>query len=161
MAFYRDISDFLRAFERSFVGFEEVERLARMLQNSSYVDGNYPPYNIRKKSENEFVIEIAVAGFSKQDLEIELEENVLRIIGKQNKDKEREVKPDEFIFHGLASRNFIRSFTLHEQIVVKKAHLENGILKIYLERVIPEEKRKRRIEISNGTDSETKQLLYE
>mgnify|MGYP003582016502 FL=1 len=165
MSYEKTVNDFLRAFERSFVGFDEVSRLAKTLQSASYTNTNYPPYNIRKVSDNKYVIEMAVAGFGKQDIEIELEEDTLRISGKHNGGSE-----DNFIFQGLAARNFMCTFTLNDQVEVKNASLMNGILKVFLERIIPEEKKKRKIEISdepetvgyvNYPDATTKQLLTE
>ena len=148
MSYEKTINDFLRAFERSFVGFDEVSRLAKTLQTASYANTNYPPYNIRKVSDNKFIIEMAVAGFGKQDIEIELEGDTLRISGKH-----KEESKDNFIFQGLAARNFKRTFTLSDQVVVNGASLFNGILKIFLERIIPEEKKKRKVEISDGPET--------
>jgi len=164
MSYEKTVSDFLRAFERSFVGFDEISKLAKTLQSASYSATNYPPYNIRKIGENKYLVELAVAGFGKQDLEIELEQDTLHIIGKHNNNTD-----NNFIFQGLASRNFVRTFTLNDQVEVKNASLVNGILKIFLERIIPEDKKKRKIEIEeepqtvdyvNYPDS-NKQLLTE
>jgi len=145
----------------NWVGFEELwDELTRFHSLTSKVP-NWPPYNIKKVGDNNFVIEMALAGFSKEDIEIIVEGDRLTIKGKQ--------KPEEnVIYHhkGIAERDFIRSFTLAESVVVKNASLKNGMLKINLERVIPEELRPKQIPVLDSDDLESlsssnQQLLTE
>jgi molecular chaperone IbpA len=137
------------------VGFDEIlKRVAAASENFPKIP-TYPPYNIRKVDENKYVIEIAVAGFGQQDLEIELNEGVLSVRGSvESKDA------TDYLFKGIADRAFTRSFTLADTVEVKNADLINGMLKIFLERFIPEEKKSKKINI-NDEDRSTKQFLTE
>jgi molecular chaperone IbpA len=137
------------------VGFDEIlKRLASASENFPKIT-TYPPYNIRKVDENKYVIEIAVAGFGKQDLEIELQDGTLVVKGSvESKDT------TDYLFKGIADRAFTRSFTLADTVEVKNADLINGMLKIFLERFIPEEKKPKKINI-NGEETSTKQFLTE
>jgi molecular chaperone IbpA len=102
----------------------------------------YPPYNIRKDGDVKYFIEMAVAGLSEEDLEVELKESVLEIRSKQSTEDEA-----NYVHRGIAKRTFERSFTLSDDIVVKGCDLTNGMLTVELEKVIPEEKRARLIPI--------------
>lgn len=113
------------------------------LANSSQ---GYPPYNIRKVTDTEYAIEIALAGFTKDDLDIELADGTLTIKTVPNENKNDE----SYLHHGIAKRVFTRRFNLADDVIVKGADLFNGLLKIELERVIPEEKRPRKIDIDDG-----------
>ena len=104
----------------------------------------YPPYNIRKEGDTKYFIEIAVAGLSEDDLEVELKESVLEIRSKQSTEDEA-----NYVHRGIAKRSFQRSFTLSDDIVVKGCGLVNGMLTVELEKVIPEEKRARLIPIGS------------
>jgi molecular chaperone IbpA len=115
------------------------------LFDENVVTTNYPPYNIVKTSDEKYAIEIAIAGFSKNDIEIETEENTLVI---KTSDKEEEDKNDvEYLHKGISARAFKRSFSLADDVVVKGATFENGLLIVDLERIIPEEKKPRKISI--------------
>jgi molecular chaperone IbpA len=108
---------------------------------------NYPPYNIRKTDENTYVIEMAVAGFGESEIEITLDGDSLTISGSaSSKDDDTEV-----LHQGLALRDFTRTFTLDDQIVVNNAEMINGLIKIWLERIIPESKKPKKIEINNSS----------
>lgn len=136
------------------VGFDQVfDRLAQLSQNLPKIP-TYPPYNIKKVDENKYVIEVAVAGFGKQDLELEMADGTLTIKGATNSDE------SDFIYKGIADRAFTRSFTLADSVEIKNADLVNGMLKIWLERFIPEEKQPKKIEINEGEKS-SKQFLTE
>jgi len=136
------------------VGFDEIfNRLSSMSQNLPKLSA-YPPYNIRKVDENKYVIELAVAGFGKQDLEIEMQDGTLTIKGSTQSDD------DNFIYKGIADRSFTRNFTLADSVEIKNADLVNGMLKIWLERFIPEEKQPKKININDGATSD-KQFLTE
>ena len=129
------------------VGFDSIfDEFDRMLESSSF-NSNYPPYNIKKISESNYKIEVALAGFDKKDIEIELKENVLTIRSK-NKNGAIDEKGNGVIHKGISTRQFERSFTISEDIKVKNAELKNGLLNISLERIIPEEKKSRLINIS-------------
>lgn len=138
------------------VGFDEIlKRLAVISSDSLGKIPTYPPYNIRKVSENKYVIEIAVAGFGQQDLEIEMKDGVLSVKGSvEAKDAA------DYLFKGIADRAFTRQFTLADTVEVKNADLINGMLKIWLERFIPEEKKAKKVPINEAGNS-TKQFLTE
>ena len=135
------------------VGFEPIlKRLAEISETFPKIP-TYPPYNIKKTGENTYVIEMAVAGFGRQDLELELQDGVLTVKGSVTSDDA------EYLHKGIAERAFTRQFTLADTVEVKNADLINGMLKIWLERFIPEEKKPKKIDIG-GTVSD-KQLLTE
>ena len=130
------------------VGFDPIfEEFDRMLESTERYSSNYPPYNIHKLNENDYKIEIALAGYSKDDIELELKESTLTV---SNKAKEKVVNEEGngVIHKGISTRQFERSFTISEDIKVKNAELKNGLLNIDLERIIPEEKKSRLIEIN-------------
>jgi molecular chaperone IbpA len=103
---------------------------------------SYPPYNIVRFDEDNYQIQIAVAGFEPSDLDIEVKENQLTVNGASSSTEQ-----GEFLHHGLASRDFSHTFRLSDTVVVKTADVVNGVLKIDLENVIPEEKKPRKINI--------------
>ena len=124
------------------IGFD---RMFDRLFDENVVTTNYPPYNIVKTSDEKYAIEIAIAGFSKDDIEIETKENTLVI---KTSDKEEEDKNDvEYLHKGISARAFKRSFSLADDVVVKGATFKNGLLIVDLERIIPEEKKPRKISI--------------
>jgi len=129
-----------------FIGFDRV--LDRM-RDATPGQTNYPPYNIVKVDEDNYAIELAVAGFNKNELTIELKEGVLYIEGKKSHDDVDE--STQYLHKGISARSFRRSFTLSDTIVVRGADFNDGILKINLENVIPEEKKPRVIEIGGGS----------
>lgn len=105
----------------------------------------YPPYNIQKTEDFKYEIEMALAGFEKKDLEIIFEDGCLTV--KSVKDKEKGATDDYTIYKGISQRNFTRKFTLADEVVVNGAELKNGMLRIELERIVPEEKKPRTIEV--------------
>ena len=124
------------------VGFDRVfDHLNSYVANNATSTG-FPPYNIIKGGDFTYAIEMALAGFSKKDIEIEVADGALTI----RSTKENEENEDT-IHRGISSRKFKRKFTLADDIVVNDASLENGMLKINLERIVPEEKKPRRIEV--------------
>ncbi len=129
---------------RSVVGFD---RLADLLDSASTEAATgYPPYNIERTAENAYRIEIAVAGFRPEDLNIEVKENLLTVVGRKpaNEDTRR------YLHRGLAERNFQRRFQLADYVVVTEARLADGLLSIALKRELPEALKPRRIEIATG-----------
>jgi len=129
---------------RSTVGFD---RLTDMLDSLAQVDNGvtYPPYNIERTDENHYRISLAVAGFAEKDLAVEVKEGVLSVQGKR--DGEKEGVKSHYLHQGIAGRSFDRRFQLAENVEVRGAQLENGLLHIDLERIVPEEKKPRRITI--------------
>ena len=130
------------------MGFDSIfEEFDRMLESTERYNSNYPPYNIRKINENDYKIEVALAGYSKDDIELELKDSTLTV---RNKAKEKIVNEDSngVIHKGISTRQFERAFTISEDIKVKNAGLNNGLLNIDLERIVPEEKRARLISIN-------------
>ena len=130
------------------VGFDSIfEEFDRMLDSTERYNSNYPPYNIHKLSDNDYKIEVALAGFSKEDIELELKDSTLTI---RNKTKEKVINDESngVIHKGISTRQFERSFTISEDIKVKNAELKNGLLNIDLERIIPDEKKPRLIDIN-------------
>jgi molecular chaperone IbpA len=130
-------------FFRTTVGFD------RLLDLLDQADGNaqgYPPYNIERTDENHYRVVLAVAGFAQKDLSIEVRDGVLTVDGKREIDA---AKPS-FLHQGIAGRSFQRQFQLAEHVEVRDARLENGLLHIALERIVPEEKKPRKIAINAG-----------
>jgi molecular chaperone IbpA len=113
------------------VGFNDVFKdLQDMAKNMKSVA--YPPYNIKQVSENKYVIEMAVAGFAKSDIEVTLEGNKLVVKGKSADDSAEE----NFLFKGIANRNFTREFKINDKIEIENAELANGMLKIWLQNMV-------------------------
>lgn len=115
---------------------------------------NYPPYNIKKTDENKYVIEMAVAGFSKSDIEVEFEDDKLIIRGNTSNTEEEPGIWPKFLHKGIAERSFIKSFNLTENVEIQSANLVNGILKVALEAIIPEHKKPTKIEINDGDEND-------
>ena len=127
------------------VGFDSMfDRLFGENFQPTNTQQGYPPYNIRKEGDTKYFIELAVAGLSEDDLEVELKESVLEIRSKQSTEDEA-----NYVHRGIAKRSFQRSFTLSDDVVVKGCGLVNGMLTVELEKVIPEEKRARLIPIGS------------
>ena len=134
---WRDISPFAVGFDRTFNTLE-------LLASSRAKETNYPPYNIRKISEDQYAIELAVAGFEDKDIDIELVEETLTIKG--NRPKEA---GDGLLHQGLAARDFVKKFVLSDDMEIKGAALSNGMLYVGLERIIPDEKKPRKIKLTS------------
>jgi molecular chaperone IbpA len=132
-------------FFRTTVGFD---RLLNLLEAAEGAPG-YPPYNIERSDENHYRITVAVAGFAEKDLGVEVKDNVLTVTGKREQNETA-----SYLHQGIAGRAFERQFQLAEHVVVKGASLQNGLLHIELERIVPEEKKPRRITI-NAPDLKT------
>ena len=124
------------------VGFDRVFDQLQNYASHNATSSGFPPYNIRKEGEFSYVIDMALAGFSKNDIEVEVADGLLTVRSVKENDED-----DSNIYRGISYRKFNRKFTLADEIVVKDASLENGMLVISLERVVPEEKKPRKIEI--------------
>ena len=134
----------LTPFYRNTVGMDRLfDRITQQIDAAAN-GGNYPPYNIEKVGENLYDIVIAVAGFGEDEVTVEVESNQLTVRG----EKFPQEPAPEYLHRGLAFRDFERKFTLAEHMEVIKAEVKNGLLLIQLERVIPEEKKPRKIAIS-------------
>lgn len=116
------------------LGFDHIERILDRVAKTSHE--GYPPYNIEQTGENTLRITLAVAGFSMDDLNVTIEDNQLIVRGRNNEDESERI----YLHRGIASRQFQRSFVLAEGIEVKGASLDNGLLHIDLERLLPEPK---------------------
>jgi molecular chaperone IbpA len=110
----------------------------------------YPPYNIERSDETHYRISLAVAGFGEPDLTLEVKEGVLTVTGQR--DDQNQGEPRAYLYQGIAGRAFERRFQLAEHVEVRAARLENGLLHIDLERVVPDEKKPRRIAINAPAD---------
>lgn len=129
------------------VGFDEMfNRVDEILRMNSQHNGNYPPYNMIKHTEDQYSIEIAVAGFRDGEITIEVANQQLKVEGRQAEIVEDQAR--EYIHRGISGRDFVRVFTLAEHVEVVGARQENGILTVHLERVIPEEKKPKTIAIN-------------
>ena len=147
LSIWDDFSHFTIGFGSDF---NELDRVRSIPQT------NYPPYNIRKgKEEDTYIIELALAGFSDEDVTVSVKESNLTITGELGD------KDNGFVHQGISQRKFTRNFVLADDVVVKGADLSNGILAIYAERVVPEEKKARTIEIGKLAKSTKKQFLAE
>ena len=123
------------------VGYDKLfDNLSRYVDNNVSSTG-FPPYNIRKEGDYHYVIEMALAGFSKEDIEVEVADGTLSV----RSDKKDDVADN--LYRGISFRKFNRKFTLSDDIVVNDAALDNGMLTINLERIVPEEKKPRLIEV--------------
>lgn len=147
-------------FDRFFVGFDKVaEKMAQVADDVQTLASKYPPYNLKKIDENKYTIELAVAGFAKQDLEIEIVDDKLIIKGntQSGEPAEQDSKGDWtwplMLHQGLAMRPFTRTFTLSDNVEIRGASLLNGILKIALEAIIPEHKKPKKVEIEDEEKS--------
>ena len=128
------------------VGFDRTFDRLWDYANHNNATTNYPPYNVKKHENNKFVIEIALAGFSRSDLDVEVSDGILSI-SSVNKSAESEQDVSS-LYQGIAKRQFTKRFSLADDIVVKEASIKDGMLFINLERVIPDERKPRKISIN-------------
>jgi len=138
-----DLPSFVNQVHRQTIGFDRLfDELNR--QFSSSRQDNYPPHNVVKLDDTHYVIEVAVAGFAQDEVNVELKENVLTVTGEQEK-TDKEI---EYLHKGISTRNFVRTFPLAEHIEVRGATVRNGILSIALEHIIPEAMKPKTIAIT-------------
>ena len=144
----KDLSIFnsLRPFS---IGFDDMfDQFENMLGNGGVtMQSNYPPYNIRKTGKDKYSIELALAGFSKKDVEVEFEDNLLTVRTKQVNKSEEKNEDGEILHKGISQRQFARSFTIADDVKVNDAELKDGLLTIACERILPDHKKKRLIDI--------------
>ena len=144
----KDLSIFnsLRPFS---IGFDDMfDQFESLLGNGGLsAQSNYPPYNIRKAGKDKYAIEVAVAGFNKNDVEVEYEDNLLTV---KTKKVDKAVEKDmdgEIIHRGISQRSFSRSFTIADDIKVEGAEIKDGLLTIKCEKIVPEQKKRKLIPI--------------
>ena len=124
------------------------DQFESMLGNGGMtMQSNYPPYNIRKTGKDNYSIEVALAGFNKKDVEVEFEDNILTVRTKQINKSEDQNQDGEIIHKGISQRQFARSFTIADDVKVNGAELKDGLLTIACERILPDHKKKRLIDI--------------
>ena len=144
----KDLSIFnsLRPFS---IGFDSMfDQFESLLGDGGLsTQSNYPPYNIRKSGKDKYAIELAIAGFSKDDVEVEYEDNLLTV---KTKKVDKAVEKDmggEIIHRGISQRSFSKSFTIADDIKVEGAEIKDGLLTINCEKIVPEQKKKKLIPI--------------
>jgi molecular chaperone IbpA len=139
-----DLPTFVNQIHRNAIGFDRMfDELNRTFANSK-TDGNYPPHNVIRLDDQHHVVEIAVAGFAEDEIDVELKDSALTIRGEQAK-KDNEI---EYLHKGISTRSFERTFRLADNTQVKGATVKNGILSIALEHIIPEEQKPKKIAIT-------------
>ena len=133
------------------VGFDPIfDRFESMFNDDFFAHQthqNYPPYNIRKTGKDRYSIEVALAGFNKKDVEVEYEDNLLTVRTKQVEKSDNTVENGEIIHKGISQRQFTRSFKIAEDVKVGEANLKDGLLTIECERIVPDFKKKKLIQI--------------
>ena len=144
----KDLSIFnsLRPFS---IGFDNMfDQFESLLSDGGLsAQSNYPPYNIRKAGKDKYAIEVAIAGFNKDDVEVEYEDNLLTV---KTKKVDKAVEKDmdgEIIHRGISQRSFSRSFTIADDVKVNSAELKDGLLTVNCEKIVPEQKRRKLIPI--------------
>jgi molecular chaperone IbpA len=134
-------------FDKFFIGSDRL--LAKVQEAVEYASNTassaYPPINIKKTDDNKYLLEMAVAGFGKNSIEMTLEDNKLRIAGKAESSDEA----SEYLYKGISNRPFERTFMLNDDVVINNAQYVNGLLKVWLEHIIPEEKKPKKIHIED------------
>jgi molecular chaperone IbpA len=134
----------VKLLNRALVGFDDFFHTFET-RHANQLNTNYPPYNVIKFGENDYIVEMAVAGFKRDEITVELENDVLSIRGVK---QDQKTDTTQYIYHGLGARAFQRQFTLHADLIVKDAHLEDGILKVLIIHVVPENKKPKQIKIN-------------
>ena len=139
------------------LGFEKFIHDVESILNDTRPVNNFPPHNIIKLDDNKYVVELAVAGFGKDEIDIQVQENTLTIKGEKV-----EGTPNlEYLHRGIGTRSFTKTITIADTIEVKGAEYKDGILRVGLENIVPEHKKPRKIEISNELKTFQPQLLQE
>jgi molecular chaperone IbpA len=146
-----------KLFDSFFVGFDDTwNNLQSLHDGIAKGISNYPPYNIKKLDDNVYLVEVAVAGFGSSELEVTIDGGKLTITGTSKDDTD-----NNYLFKGIANRAFTRSFALADKIEVYGAELVNGMLKVFLEKIVPEQNKPKKIDIKAGDLPKQKQLLQE
>lgn len=145
MTYIKDV--FGKDFYPFTVGFDETLKTLRGLAESNAKAVGYPPYNIKKVKDDKYVIEMAVAGFSQSDIEVTLEGNKLVVTG----DVKNSTEDAEYLYQGIANRDFNRTFTLGDKVEIKDAEIVNGMLRIWLENMLKAQEMVKKITVKQTT----------
>lgn len=153
----------IEKFSKFFVGADKLaQKVQETVDHIAKTSTAYPPFNLKKVDENKYVVEVAVAGFGKQDVELTLDGGKLVIKGQTTLDTLTQDGIDiQYLHKGIADRAFTRTFSLADNVEVKNAEMFNGILKIWLEHIIPEDKKPKKINIKDAEEKSNKTLLNE
>ena len=138
-----------------FIGFDPILNELERIHSAGRSQDNYPPHNVVKIDDDNFNIELAVAGFSEEDISVEVKDGILLIKGQQSDDDR------EYAHKGISSRKFEKSFRLSEFVVIDGADLVNGILVVNARVEVPEERRPRKIEIGSAGASKKKEFIQD
>jgi molecular chaperone IbpA len=139
-----------------FIGFEPILNELERIHNAGRSQDNYPPHNVVKVDDENFIIELAVGGFSEEDIDIEVKDGILLVKGQHVDDDDR-----EYAHKGISSRKFEKSFRLSEFVVIDGANLMNGILVVNARVEVPEERRPRKIELGSAGPSKKKEFIQD
>lgn len=150
----------LDKWSKHFIGLDKlVDNIHKSAEHVNKTITSYPPFNLKKSDQNKYVLEMAVAGFGKNDIEITLEDDKLIIDGKTTIDTLTADGIDQTFLHkGISDRPFKRTFTIADNVEIKSAEMINGLLKIWLEHIIPENKKPKKIDINEAPASDRKFL---
>ena len=140
-----DLPTFMSSAHRQFIGVDRF--MDRMMDNLNSNEAGYPPYNVVKLDDDNFVVELAIAGFSKDSINITVHDGVLGIDGSQETD-DNDTEVTNYLYKGIGTRKFRRTFTLSDYVEVKDATVKDGILEVTLERHVPEELKPREIPVN-------------
>jgi len=139
-----------------FIGFEPILNELERIHTAGRAQDNYPPHNVVKVDDEHFIIELAVAGFSEEDISVEVKDGILLVKGVKSEDDER-----EYAHKGISSRKFEKNFRLSEFVVIDGADLVNGILVVNARVEVPEERRPRKIHLGSAGASKKKEFIQE
>jgi molecular chaperone IbpA len=139
-----------------FIGFEPILNELERIHSAGRAQDNYPPHNVVKVDDENFIIELAVAGFSEEDIQVEVKDGILLVMAEHSEKDER-----EYAHKGISSRKFEKSFRLSEFVVIDGANLVNGILVVNARVEVPDERRPRKIEIGSAGKSKKKEFIKE
>lgn len=140
---FKKLDPFTVGYDKFFTDLEDLAKTASKNMPS------YPPYNIKQVSKDKYVIEMAVAGFARSDIEVTLQGNKLVIHGSA---KEDTTENENYVFKGIANRNFVRTFTLADKIEIKDAEMVNGMLRVWLENLVQAQDTIKKITIKEKKD---------
>ena len=162
-SFDSNFADALNKLSKNFIGVDKMfDSMMQTSEAMAKAASAYPPYNIKKVDDNKYVIELAVAGFSKQDITLTLEDDKLTIDGQTTLDTAiGDAVNQTFLYKGISERPFKRVFSLADNVEIKNAEMINGLLKIWLEQIVPEHKKPKKIDINDSSTPSEKKLLTE
>lgn len=158
---YPKFDDMFKGADKHLVGFDRVfDRLFDLSKTSQWNNGtNYPPYNIVKTDETNYLIEMAVAGFTKDEISVEVSGDILNVRGEKTSTEDS--TKTEYLYKGLALRNFSRNFTLSENVEVEGAEVDNGVLTLRLRRITPTPEGVRKISVTSPASRQSAEFLTE